>query len=62
MPVLLFDEIAAHLDAARLAALFETLLDLGCQAWLTGTERADFAMLNRHARFYSLTDSILREE
>jgi DNA replication and repair protein RecF len=62
MPVLLFDEIAAHLDAARLAALFETLLDLGCQAWLTGTERADFANLDRHARFYSLTDSILSEE
>lgn len=38
-PILLLDEAAAHLDADRRAALFEELLALGGQAWLTGTER-----------------------
>lgn len=37
-PVLLLDEVAAHLDAKRRAALFDILLDLGCQTWLTGTD------------------------
>ncbi len=62
MPVLLLDEIGAHLDAARLAALFDALSKLGCQAWLTGTDRADFMALDGCARFYSLTDSTLTEE
>ena len=62
MPVLLLDEIRAHLDAARLAALFDALIKLGCQAWLTGTDRADFMALDGCARFYSLTDSTLTEE
>lgn len=37
-PVMLLDEIAAHLDGARRDALFETLESLGGQAWLTGTD------------------------
>jgi hypothetical protein len=37
-PVLLLDEIAAHLDARRRAALFEEILALGAQAWMTGTD------------------------
>lgn len=36
-PVLLLDEITAHLDAARRRALFGAILDLGAQAFLTGT-------------------------
>ncbi len=62
MPVLLFDEVGAHLDAARLAALFDALINLGCQAWLTGIDRADFTALDGCAQFYSLTDSTLTEE
>lgn len=62
MPVLLLDEVGAHLDAARLAALFDALIKLGCHAWLTGTDRADFMALEGGARFYGLTDSILTEE
>ena len=38
-PILLLDEIAAHLDAGRRAALFAILEDLGCQTFMTGTER-----------------------
>src|SRR3546814_12785730 len=44
-PLLLLYEVAAHLDRRRRAALFEELLPLKAQAWLTGTERALFAAL-----------------
>jgi len=42
-PVLLLDEVAAHLDPMRRAALYERLAGQGGQAWLTGTEAALFA-------------------
>jgi DNA replication and repair protein RecF len=41
-PVLLLDEVAAHLDPVRREALFERLSAGRAQAWLTGTERAPF--------------------
>ncbi|MFC3099941.1 DNA replication/repair protein RecF [Altererythrobacter lauratis] len=41
--VLLLDEVAAHLDPLRRAALFERLRAGGSQVWLTGTETAPFA-------------------
>ena len=41
-PFLLLDEIAAHLDPARRAALFDELLNLGTQAWMTGTDEDAF--------------------
>ena len=41
-PILLLDEIAAHLDARRRAALFEEIAALGSQAWMTGTDRDAF--------------------
>lgn len=37
-PVLLLDEVAAHLDPGRRAILFERLAERGGQVWLTGTE------------------------
>jgi DNA replication and repair protein RecF len=37
-PILLLDEIAAHLDRQRLVALFGHLSEMGVQAWLTGTD------------------------
>ena len=55
-PLLLLDEIAAHLDADRRAALFEALLRLDSQAWLTGTDEALFAPLRRSAQFLSVRD------
>ena len=51
-PILLLDEIAAHLDRDRRAALFQELLALGTQAWLTGTDREAFAALEGRARFF----------
>ena len=40
--LLLLDEIAAHLDAVRRAALFAVLADLGAQTFMTGTDEAAF--------------------
>lgn len=42
VPLLLLDEAAAHLDTARRQALFDQLLGLGGQCWLTGTDRSLF--------------------
>jgi DNA replication and repair protein RecF len=41
-PILLLDEVAAHLDPRRRAALFERLASAGGQVWMTGTERLLF--------------------
>ena len=41
-PILLLDEIAAHLDAGRRAALFSILEELGCQTFMTGTDARCF--------------------
>lgn len=51
LPVLLLDEVAAHLDATRRSQLFEALLALGAQCWLTGTDSSLFTGLRRRARF-----------
>jgi DNA replication and repair protein RecF len=58
-PILLLDEVAAHLDPERRAALFEELAALGAQAWLTGTEAAVFAPFGERAQFFSVRDSRL---
>jgi len=58
-PLLLLDEIAAHLDRRKLAALFEELLALGAQAWLTGTEAETFAPLMGRAQFFKVEEATL---
>ena len=55
-PLLLLDEVAAHLDAARRAALFEVLAGLESQAWVTGTDAALFGPLCGAARFLTVRD------
>ncbi|MGO9483821.1 MAG: DNA replication/repair protein RecF [Rhodomicrobium sp.] len=44
-PLILLDEIAAHLDKARRAALFSSIASLNAQVWMTGTDSAMFAPL-----------------
>ena len=51
-PLLLLDEIAAHLDARRRAALFEEIVALGAQAWLTGTDLSLFENLGPRADIF----------
>jgi DNA replication and repair protein RecF len=53
-PILLLDEIAAHLDGGRRAALFSILEELNCQVFMTGTEPALFASLKGRAQFLSV--------
>jgi DNA replication and repair protein RecF len=60
-PILLLDEIVAHLDAVRRAALFEEILVLGAQAWMTGTELSMFAPLSGHADIFEVADSRLSQ-
>jgi DNA replication and repair protein RecF len=56
-PLLLLDEIAAHLDVTRRAALFEEILELGAQAWMTGTDIDMFAPLRAKADLFEVADS-----
>jgi len=58
-PILLLDEVVAHLDASRRAALFEEILALDLQAWLTGTEAALFAGLSGQAQFFGVRDAVV---
>ncbi len=55
-PLLLLDEIAAHLDARRRAALFEEILALGAQAWMTGTDLSLFEGLGARAEIFHVND------
>jgi len=55
-PILLLDEVTAHLDAARRGAFFDEILRLGAQAWMTGTDGQAFAPLAGQARFLRVED------
>jgi len=55
-PILLLDEVTAHLDAVRRAALFAEIIRLGAQAWVTGTDRQAFAALEESARFWQVEE------
>jgi DNA replication and repair protein RecF len=54
VPILLLDEIAAHLDAGRRAALFSILEELGCQTFMTGTEAQLFSSIKGRAQFHTV--------
>jgi DNA replication and repair protein RecF len=56
-PVLLLDEVMAHLDAARRSALFQALRALGAQCWLAGTDAALFAEFKGHAQYFAVADA-----
>jgi DNA replication and repair protein RecF len=55
-PVMLLDEVTAHLDGKRRAALFEEIVALGSQAWLTGTDPELFAELDGRADFMTVAE------
>jgi DNA replication and repair protein RecF len=56
-PVLLLDEVAAHLDPERRRHLFAEVLALDSQAWFTGTEAELFRPLREAAQFFTLRDA-----
>jgi DNA replication and repair protein RecF len=55
VPLVLLDEIAAHLDPRRRAALFGILDELGGQVWMTGADSAAFADLPAGAERFEVT-------
>lgn len=56
-PILLLDEVAAHLDAGRRSALYDALCDLGAQAFLTGTGAELFDALGRRAQAFEVVET-----
>jgi DNA replication and repair protein RecF len=56
VPVLLLDEVAAHLDAARRAALYDTVCAMGAQCFMTGTGPELFTELGPRAQAFMLSD------
>ena len=59
-PILLLDEVAAHLDPRRRAALFDRLDFGGGQVWLTGTEPALFTETPTTATHYTVANGTIR--
>ena len=53
-PILLLDEVIAHLDEQRRAALFDEITSLSAQAWMTGTDSSLFAPLAGDAALVSI--------
>jgi DNA replication and repair protein RecF len=58
-PLLLLDEVAAHLDGTRRSALYAELLALGVQAWLTGTDEALFSEFGSRAQFFHVRNAVI---
>lgn len=56
-PILLLDEVAAHLDEHRRSALYDILHDLKAQTWLTGTDHNLFTAIHNNAQFFEIKDS-----
>ena len=56
-PLILLDEVAAHLDAERRAGLYDAVCGLGGQAWMTGTGAELFAPLGDRAQRFEVRDA-----
>ncbi|GAU81949.1 DNA replication/repair protein RecF [Bosea sp. BIWAKO-01] len=54
-PLVLLDEVAAHLDPRRRAALYAELGELGSQVWMTGADPALFTDLPAGAQCFTVT-------
>jgi DNA replication and repair protein RecF len=59
-PILLLDEVAAHLDPRRRAALFGRLEEAGGQVWMTGTEAALFEEIGDSASRFEVAEGAIR--
>lgn len=58
-PLMLLDEISAHLDIKRRTSLYDELLGIGGQVWLTGTDEDLFAGLTGQAEFFTVSDGVV---
>ncbi len=57
VPVVLLDEVAAHLDRTRRAALYDEICGLGLQALMTGTEAGLFEALGDRGQYLEVTET-----
>ena len=53
-PVMLLDEVVAHLDPLRRAALYDALTTIGAQVWMTGADPAAFADIADRAQWFDV--------
>lgn len=60
-PILLLDEVAAHLDRARRRSLIEALAALGAQGWMTGTDAELFEAIGGRGAIFHVEDGRVRE-
>ena len=61
-PVLLLDEVVAHLDPARRAALYDALGRLGAQVWMTGADPAAFAEIAAQADVFTVSPGAVERQ
>jgi len=59
-PVLLLDEVVAHLDPARRGALQAELAELDSQVWMTSADPALFAEVSNDAMFVDVVEGRLQ--
>jgi DNA replication and repair protein RecF len=59
-PVVLLDEVVAHLDPGRRAALYDALEGLGAQIWMSGADPAAFADVAARAQVFEVTPGQVR--
>ena len=58
-PLLLLDEVVAHLDPGRRAALFDELAKLGAQVWMTGADPAAFVDVSTDADVFDVVGGLV---
>ncbi len=58
-PLMLLDEIVAHLDPARRAALYDALSNLGAQVWMTGADPAAFGDIVGRAQVFEVRSGMV---
>ena len=60
-PLLLLDEVSAHLDQDHRRALYAEVAALGAQAWMTGTDATLFSSLGDGARFLRIDEGCVQD-
>lgn len=59
VPILLLDEVVAHLDPTRRLELFAEICETGAQVWMTGTDRSLFAGIEQAAQFFEVKNGTI---
>ena len=59
VPILLLDEVVAHLDETRRTALFEEIAAMKAQCWMTGTDAMLFDSIRSEAQFFTVKDGVV---